>query len=154
YRQALQIKIEVGDRYWQASTYHQLGVVAREQRRWGGGRGGFLTALGVFAEAKDGHNLGIGLSRLARVWGEARDLPVVSAIAAILGAETGEIEELLAPVPTDEKNEGGGVRWVEQRGARPTEDSGCSGGPRPDRGSTPTTPVPRPPHRFSRIWRR
>ena len=32
YQQALQIKIEYNDRYNQASTYHQLGIVAQEQR--------------------------------------------------------------------------------------------------------------------------
>ena len=34
YQQALQIKIEYQDRYAQASTYHNLGMVAEEQRKW------------------------------------------------------------------------------------------------------------------------
>src|SRR3712207_6973669 len=34
YQQALQIFIEYNDRYAQAKTYHQLGIVAQAQRQW------------------------------------------------------------------------------------------------------------------------
>jgi hypothetical protein len=34
YQQALAICVEFGDRNSQASTYHQLGMVAQEMREW------------------------------------------------------------------------------------------------------------------------
>jgi Tfp pilus assembly protein PilF len=47
YQQALTIDVEFKDRYNQARTYRQLGVVAQEQHQWGQARDYFLKALAI-----------------------------------------------------------------------------------------------------------
>jgi len=66
YQQALDIKIEFGDRYNQASTYHQLGRVAQELREYEQARAYYQQALDIkikfgdrYAQAGTYHNLGI-----------------------------------------------------------------------------------------------
>nr|WP_103668167.1 tetratricopeptide repeat protein [Pseudanabaena sp. BC1403] len=45
YQQAISIKIEFGDRYSQARTYHQLGTVAQELREYGEARQNYQQAI-------------------------------------------------------------------------------------------------------------
>ena len=47
YKQALQIKIDFNDRFSQASTYHQLGFVAQQQRQWEQARQYLLETLKI-----------------------------------------------------------------------------------------------------------
>jgi tetratricopeptide (TPR) repeat protein len=47
YKQALQIKIDFNDRFSQASTYHQLGIVAQQQRQWEQARQYLLETLKI-----------------------------------------------------------------------------------------------------------
>jgi len=65
YQQALDIKIEFGDRYSQADTYHQLGYVAQELREFAEARRNYQQALEIYIESSDRysqadtyHNLG------------------------------------------------------------------------------------------------
>ena len=53
YQQALAIKIELGDRYFQAITYHQLGTVAEEFREYGEARQNYQQALAIKIEFGD-----------------------------------------------------------------------------------------------------
>ena len=53
FQQALDIKVEYGDRYSQASTYHQLGRVAQELREYEQARAHFQQALDIFVEYDD-----------------------------------------------------------------------------------------------------
>ncbi|MCU0566517.1 MAG: tetratricopeptide repeat protein [Oculatellaceae cyanobacterium Prado106] len=53
YQQALQIKIEFGDRYEQARTYHNLGIVAQELREYEEARRNYQQALQIQIEFGD-----------------------------------------------------------------------------------------------------
>jgi tetratricopeptide (TPR) repeat protein len=77
YQQALAIKIELQDRYSQASTYHQLGAVAQEQRQWGQAEQYHHKVLAILVEFKDRysqartyHQLGI-VAQEQQQWGQA-----------------------------------------------------------------------------------
>nr|MDZ8020665.1 tetratricopeptide repeat protein [Nostoc sp. SerVER01] len=79
YQQALEIKIEFGDRYICASTYHQLGRVAEELRQYDQARDYYQQALEIFIEfgdryscARTYHNLGYVAQEL-RQYDQARD---------------------------------------------------------------------------------
>ncbi|MEA5480377.1 tetratricopeptide repeat protein [Pseudanabaena galeata UHCC 0370] len=53
YQQALAIKIEFGDRYSQASTYQQLGRVAKDLREYEEARQNYQQALVIKIEFGD-----------------------------------------------------------------------------------------------------
>jgi tetratricopeptide (TPR) repeat protein len=53
YQQALQIKIEFGDRYSQHHQYHQLGMVAQELREFEQARNDYQQALQIKIEFGD-----------------------------------------------------------------------------------------------------
>ena len=53
YQQALSIKIEFGDRYSQAFSYHQLGIVAQKMREYAQARDFYQQALSIFIEFGD-----------------------------------------------------------------------------------------------------
>jgi tetratricopeptide (TPR) repeat protein len=56
YQQALDIKIEFGDRFSCAGTYHQLGIVAQQLREYEQARAYFQQALDIFLEFGDHYN--------------------------------------------------------------------------------------------------
>ena len=82
YQKALQMlekaEIEAKQRHiWQASTYHNLGMVAREQRKWQEAESNYQQALQIFVESKDRyaqastyHQLGM-VAQEQRKWQEA-----------------------------------------------------------------------------------
>ncbi len=94
----MQLKIEYNDRYAQAGTYHNLGVVAQEQRQWQQACSYFLQALETFVEYKDAYNRDIALRSLARLWQARGDKDLPAAVAPILGATVEETEALLRKV--------------------------------------------------------
>jgi tetratricopeptide (TPR) repeat protein len=53
YQQALDIKLEFGDRYECASTYHQLGIVAQQLREWEQARAYYQQSLDIKLEFGD-----------------------------------------------------------------------------------------------------
>ncbi|MEA5516346.1 tetratricopeptide repeat protein, partial [Nodularia sp. UHCC 0506] len=53
YQQALNIKIEYGDRYEQASTYGQLGLLAAAEENYPEARANLQTALDIYVEYQD-----------------------------------------------------------------------------------------------------
>ena len=69
--------VEFNARYEQASTYHRLGIVAQEQRRWAEAEGYYKQALAIYVEfnaryeqASTYHQLGI-VAQEQRRWAEA-----------------------------------------------------------------------------------
>ncbi|MFC3965942.1 tetratricopeptide repeat protein, partial [Nocardia jiangsuensis] len=56
YRQALDLKLEFGDRHSAASTYHQLGMVAQDQRRFEQAEDCYRQALDLSLEFGDRHS--------------------------------------------------------------------------------------------------
>ncbi|WP_231395424.1 tetratricopeptide repeat protein, partial [Dolichospermum circinale] len=66
YQQALAIYIEFGDRYSQASTYHNLGILAQQMREYAQARDFYQQALAIciefgdrYSQARTYHHLGI-----------------------------------------------------------------------------------------------
>jgi tetratricopeptide (TPR) repeat protein len=78
-----------------ASTYHQLGMVAEEQRQWQQAREYFLKALEIFVEYKDTYSGGVVLRSLAPLWKASGDASIPAAVATTLGASLEETENLL-----------------------------------------------------------
>ncbi|MBD2614558.1 tetratricopeptide repeat protein [Nostoc punctiforme FACHB-252] len=72
YQQALEIKIEFGDRYSCASTYHQLGRVAEELRQYDQARDYYQQALEIKIEFGDRYSCASTYHQLGRVAEELR----------------------------------------------------------------------------------
>jgi uncharacterized protein HemY len=79
YREALSIFVEFNDRHAQASTYHQLGVVAEGQRQWAQREQHYHEALKIkiefndrYAQASTYHQLGM-VAEGQRQWAQARE---------------------------------------------------------------------------------
>src|SRR3989442_1213121 len=79
FQQDLKIYIEYNNRYAQASTYHQLGIVAQEQRQWPQAEQYYQQALQIkielndrYSQASTYHQLGI-VAQEQRQWLQARD---------------------------------------------------------------------------------
>ena len=98
YQQALTIYVEHNDRYNQASTYHQLGMVAQEQQQWAQAWEYFLKALEIDVEYQDAFNRDITLRNLARLWKASNDASPTATAANILGANLGETEQSLCEI--------------------------------------------------------
>ena len=87
--------IEYNDRYAQAKTYGQLGLLAQEQQQWSQARDYLLHALEIFIAYKDDHYIGITVSNLADIWKASGDASLPAAVATTLGASVEETEKLL-----------------------------------------------------------
>jgi len=79
YQKALEIYVEFNDRYEQAGTYGQLGMVAQEQRQWAQAERHYQRALEISIEfndrmgqARTHHQLG-RVAEEQRQWAQARD---------------------------------------------------------------------------------
>jgi len=86
---------ERATRYSQASTYHQLGRVAEEQRRWAEAEQYYRNALEVFRDFEDGHNAGITIGSIARLWRASGEATIPAMVADALGVSRAEAEQLL-----------------------------------------------------------
>ena len=75
----MQINIEYHDRYSQAKTYHQLGIVAQEQRQWEQAEQYYQQALQIKIEFNDRYSQALTYHNLGRVaqeqrqWAQARN---------------------------------------------------------------------------------
>ena len=104
YRKALAIWLEnksyEADKIKQlsASIYHQLGMVAQEQRKWEQARDSYLLALETFVAFNDNYSGNIVVNSLAWLWLASGDGDVPSAIAKILGMTPGEVENILRQI--------------------------------------------------------
>ncbi len=102
YQQALQIYIEYNDRYGQASTYGQLGLLEQEQQHWSQARDYLLQALEIFIAFEDDHYIGITVSNLADLWEASGDSGLPAAVAPTLSASVEETEKLLRKLLEEE----------------------------------------------------
>jgi tetratricopeptide (TPR) repeat protein len=79
YQKALEIKIDFNDRYRQASTYHQLGMVAQVQRKWPQAEEYYQKALEIYIDFNDRYEQGhiyyqLGTMAMEqRLWDIARE---------------------------------------------------------------------------------
>src|SRR5258708_39788563 len=95
YQQALQLYAEFNDRYNQAGTYGQLGILEREREQWTPAREYLLRALEIYVDYQDQQSIDQTLYSLARLWQSSNDADLPAAIATMLGASREEIEEIL-----------------------------------------------------------
>ncbi|MEU6833621.1 tetratricopeptide repeat protein, partial [Nocardia beijingensis] len=72
YRQALDLKLQFGDRHGAAGTYHQLGRVAQQQRRFDQAEDYYRRALDLFPEFGDRHSAARTYHQLGMVAQEQR----------------------------------------------------------------------------------
>jgi tetratricopeptide (TPR) repeat protein len=85
-----------------AGIYHQLGIVAQEQRQWKEASKYFLQSLEIDANYNDTYNMHIDLRSLARLWKASDDAKLPAAVAPIMGASEEEIEKLLREMLVEE----------------------------------------------------
>ena len=91
----MQIWIEYNDRYKQARTYHQLGMVARKQENQQNAQELFIQSLSIFLEYDDTHAGSIALYNLARLWQASHDASIVERIVSLLKVSQERVEKLL-----------------------------------------------------------
>ncbi len=85
--------MEFNDRYAQAGTYGQLGILAAEQEQWTPATDYLLKALEIFIEFKDEYRVGVASRSLARVYQATADETIVQAVAGVLGVTGEEVRE-------------------------------------------------------------
>ena len=110
YQHTLQIYIEFNDRYEQAHTYNNLGLLAQDQQQWKQARNYLLQALEIYAEYKDEYSVRRTLRNIARLWRESSDANILAMVAERLGMEVSEVEKLLREMlgeGDDEKTQDG-----------------------------------------------
>ena len=96
YQQALEIKIEYGDRYSQAGTLHNLGRVAEGVGELSQAKSYYLQALQIWAEFNDGYRVQTySLPRLVALYQQTQDEEIFVAAADILGIGVEEVRGLL-----------------------------------------------------------
>jgi tetratricopeptide (TPR) repeat protein len=95
YQKALAIYIDFNDRHSQASTYHNLGGAAQEQRQWAQAEQYYQKALAIFIEFDDQYWAGNTFRRLAHLWQESGDNNLPSRVAGWLGIAPAGAEGLL-----------------------------------------------------------
>jgi len=79
-----------------ASIYHQLGVVAQEQRQWEQAREYYLKALEILIEYDDEHSLSVVIGNLSLLYSTSQDAGLPAAVAGVLGISAEEAENLLS----------------------------------------------------------
>ena len=84
YQQALDIYIEFGDRYEQASTYGQLGLLAEQLGKLEESKTHLLQVLQIYLEFNDEHYLDFTLDILARIYTASQDESIFTEVASIL----------------------------------------------------------------------
>lgn len=95
-----------------ASIYHQLGMVAQEQRQWAEAEKNYREALRIWVEFKDQHSIGIALRNILSMASERPGMK--DWVAEILGRQAGEVEKLFETVGS-----GSGKSEPESAGAAP-----------------------------------
>ncbi|WP_155119058.1 tetratricopeptide repeat protein, partial [Microcystis aeruginosa] len=96
YRQALEIFIEYGARYEQASTLHNLGRVAQEVGELSQAKSYYLQALQILAEFNDNYTIQtFSLPRLVALYQQTQDEEILVGIASVFGVGVEELRGLL-----------------------------------------------------------
>jgi tetratricopeptide (TPR) repeat protein len=96
YQQALDIKIEFGDRYRQAGNYGQLGLLAVAQQDYDQAQQNLQQALTIFVEFNDQHSTEITLRNLARLYQTTQDDRLLTPVAQCLGTTPAEVQQRFA----------------------------------------------------------
>jgi tetratricopeptide (TPR) repeat protein len=91
---ALAIFVEFGDRYEQAGTYGQLGLLAEAEGDLEIATKNLLQALQIFVDFKDEHSMGIAIQNLGRLYQSSQSPEVITTIANICGASKAEVQQI------------------------------------------------------------
>ena len=94
YQQALDIFIEFGDRYSQALTYGQLGLLAEAQEDYAQAQQHLIQALKIFVEFNDTHSTEITLRNLSRIHQATQDASLLTEVAQCLNLTVEEVTQL------------------------------------------------------------
>ena len=94
YQQALEIQIEYNDRYSQAGTYGQLGLLAEAEEKPEEAIQHLLKALEVFSEFGDNHSMAITTLHLKRLYQSHSSDQLLSAIGQAIGCSEAEVLQL------------------------------------------------------------
>jgi tetratricopeptide (TPR) repeat protein len=94
YQQALQILIEFGDRYSQASTYGQLGLLAEAEEQPEEAIQNLLKASVIFSEFQDNHSVTMVLQIISRIYKSHPSPQFLSQITQALGSSEAEVLQL------------------------------------------------------------
>jgi len=95
YQQTLAILIEFGDRYSQARTYGQLGLLAEAENNFTEAGQNLLKALEIFAQFQDQHSVGMTVDNLSRIYQATQDQSLLETIANVSGVTVEEIRQRL-----------------------------------------------------------
>jgi tetratricopeptide (TPR) repeat protein len=93
YQQAIAIKIEFSDRYSQARTYSQLGLLAEELGDLEEAKSNHLQDLQISKEFQDQNRLAFVTQNLSRIYQVTQDQSLLETMAKILDTS---IEEILS----------------------------------------------------------
>jgi tetratricopeptide (TPR) repeat protein len=94
YQLALQIKIEFNDRYSQASTYSQLGLLAEILEEYEEAGKNHLQDLTISAEYRDERRLQFALGNLARIYTQTQDETLLTTAANLLGTTPDDLRQI------------------------------------------------------------
>jgi len=96
YLQAIEIFIEYGDRYEQASTLHGLGRLAEGVGELSQAKSYYLQALQIWAEFNDGYSVQtFSLPRLVALYQQTQDEGILVGIASVFGVGVEEVRGLV-----------------------------------------------------------
>ena len=102
FQQALDIYIEFNDRYSQASTYGQLGLLAEAEEDYAQAQKHLQQALEIFVEFNDEHSAGMTVRNLARVYKETQDNSLIADVAQCLNSTVEEVTQLFNQLNSDD----------------------------------------------------
>jgi tetratricopeptide (TPR) repeat protein len=96
YQQALQIKIKIefDDRYTQARTYGQLGLLAEAEEQPEEAIQQLLKASEIFGEFQDNHSAAMTIRNLKRIYQAHPSPQFLTQIAQCLGGSEAEVLQL------------------------------------------------------------
>jgi hypothetical protein len=97
HHQALQIHVEFGDRYFQASTYHRVGSIAFDLEEIPVAQENWLRGLQMWEEFSDNYSIQtFSLPGLAQIHQLHPNPKLLTAVATILNLSELEVQQLFA----------------------------------------------------------
>lgn len=91
YHRALEVFIELDDRFRQGGTYHQLGAVAQEQQQWQRAEAYGLKSVALLAECQNDNGMLAALHALACLWLQTQSADLLLAVTQLIGGTPDEI---------------------------------------------------------------
>ena len=93
YQQALASFIEFSDRYSQAGTYGQLGILAAAENNLTEAGQNLLQALEIYAQFQDQHSVEMTVRNLSHIYQATQDQSLLESMAKVLGVTVDEVQQ-------------------------------------------------------------